>query len=102
MPEYIIAYLGGAEPETPEAGAAQRQKWHDWLEGIGEHVLNPGTPLGPSKRVSAAGVSEAGPDCMNGFTVVHANNFDEALEMAQSCPFLEIGDLQVSEVKSMG
>ena len=43
-----------------------------------------------------------GPDRLTGFTVVRAETLDAALEMAKACPFLEMGDLQVAEMKNMG
>jgi len=27
MPNFILAYHGGKKPETPEAGAAEMEKW---------------------------------------------------------------------------
>ena len=103
MPNYIIAYHGGQKPETPEAGAEQRERWKTWLSDQGEAVINPGTPLGMSKIVTADGVSDGGgPDSLTGFSVVQADSLDDALDMAKACPFLEIGTLEVAEMMEMG
>lgn len=102
MPDYIIAYHGGRKPESPEEGARQMERWKAWLGDLGAAVVNPGTPLGPSKIVSSTGVSDGdGPDSLTGFTVVSADSLDAALEMAKACPFLEIGTLEVAEMKQM-
>jgi len=103
MPNYIIAYHGGNQPETPEAGAEQMAKWKAWLGGLGDAVVNPGTPLGKSQFVSASGVSDDGGAApMSGFSVVKADTMDAALDMAKACPFLDIGGtLQVAEMKEM-
>lgn len=103
MPSYIIAYHGGEKPESPEEGAKQMEKWKAWLGGLGDAVVNPGTPLGKSMMVSAAGVSDAdGSNAMSGFSIMQADSQDAAIEMAKVCPFLETGGtLEVAEIKEM-
>ena len=103
MPDYIIAYHGGKKPESPEEGAKHMAKWKAWLDGLGDAVVNPGTPLGKSKTVSSSGVSDdGGPNPLSGFSMVKADSMDTALEMAKACPFLDTGGtLEVAEVMQM-
>jgi len=103
LSNYIIAYHGGRKPESPEEGAKHMAKWKAWVGGLGDAVVNPGTPLGKSKIVSSSGVSDdGGPNAMSGFSIVKADNMDAALEMAKGCPFLELGGtLEVAEVMEM-
>ena len=101
MPKYVIAYLGGKQVANPEARAAQMAKWKTWVEGLGNRMVNPGTPLGQGKLVSADGVSERGPNHLTGFSIVLADNIDAALGIAQSCPFLEIGTIEIAEAMEM-
>ncbi len=103
MPNFIIAYHGGKQPETPEEGARHMAKWKAWVAGLGDAAVNPGTPLGKSRIVSASGVSDdGGPNPMSGFSVVRAENLEGALEMAGECPFLDTGGtLEVAEMKEM-
>jgi len=102
MPEYIIAYHHGDEPETPEEGAEGMAKWQAWIGGLGNAVVNPGTPLGMNKFVTQNGVlDEGGSSRLTGFTVVRADNIEVAVEMAKACPFLEVGTLQVAEMMEM-
>jgi hypothetical protein len=102
LPSYIIAYHGGKKPESPEEGARQKAKWKAWLDGLGDAVVNPGTPLGMSRFVSSGGVSDdGGPDPLTGFSIVKADSMDAALEMAKECPFLDIGTIEVAEVMDM-
>lgn len=79
------------------------KKWGIWLEDLGDAAINPGTPLGKSKIVSASGISDyGGPDAMSGYTVVEANSMEEAIEMAKACPFLETGGtLEVAQMMQM-
>ena len=102
MSNYIIAYHGGKEPESPEEGARQMARWQAWVAGLGDAVVNPGTPLGKFKTVTSGGVSDdSGSDPLTGFSVVKADSMDAALEMAKACPFLEIGTIKVAEVMEM-
>jgi len=99
MTQYIIAYLGGKQPESPEAGKAQFAKWQAWIEGLGEAVVNPGTPLKQSRTLGSDGVKEGGP--LSGFAVIEAGSIEEAVDMAKSDPFLEMGSVQVAEMIQM-
>ena len=99
MAEYIIAYHGGGEmPEDPEAYQAQ---FMAWIAGLGDAVVNPGTPLGPSRVVTPEGVSEDGGVNLMGFSVVKADSLEAAVEIARSCPFLVIAPVEVAEAKQM-
>ena len=74
-----------------------------WVGGIGDALVNPGTPLGKPKTVSSGGVSDdSGPNRLTGFSIVKADSMDAALEMAKGCPFLEFGTVDVAEVMEMG
>jgi hypothetical protein len=102
MSQYVLAYHGGKMPESPEEGAKQRAKFGAWLGGLGDAVVNPGTPLGKSKTVSSSGVSDdGGSNPLMGFSIVKADSMDAALEIAKGCPFLEFGTIEVAEVKQM-
>ncbi len=101
MPQYILAYRGGRQPDTPEEGKAQMQRWKTWLGDLGDAVVNPGTPLGTSRFVTASGVSESGPEPLTGYSIINADDMESALTAAKACPFAEIGTLEVAEIKSM-
>jgi len=102
MPNYILAYHGGKKPESPEEGAKHMAKWKAWMTGLGDAMVNPGTPLGKSKTVSADGVSnDGGPNPLAGYSIVQADDIDGAVKMAITCPFLEMGTIEVAQVMEM-
>ncbi len=102
MPNFIFAYHGGRKPDSPEEGQALMARWQAWIEGLGDAAVNPGTPVGLSKTVSADGVEDGGgPNPLSGFSVVAADSMDAALALAKGCPHLEIGTIEVAEMKSM-
>ena len=98
MPKFIFAYHGGKMPETPEEGAKVMAAWQSWLAGMGDAVIDPGNPVGPSKTVSAGGVSDdGGANPLSGYTLVTADTFDAAVELAKGCPILDHGSVEVAE-----
>ena len=103
MSNYIIAYHGGNKPANPEEGGKHMEKWKAWVGGLGDAVVNPGTPLGKSKTVSSNGVSDdGGSNPLMGFTIVKADDIDAVLEMAKICPHVEFGGtLEVAEMMEM-
>jgi len=103
MAQYIITYLGGEQPSTPEAGKQHFAKYKEWLAALGDSAVSPANPLKNTKTVSSDGVVTAGSaTAMSGYTIIEADSMEAALEIAQACPFLEIGgSLEVSELMRM-
>ncbi len=102
MPDYIIAYHGGTKPDSPQEGAEHMAKWQAWITDLGEAVVNPGTPLGPSKMVSHKGVSDAGgANALSGFSIITADDMEAALLIARDCPFLDMGEVEVAQIMTM-
>lgn len=101
MPKFVIAYLGGKQTANPQERAAQMAKWKAWVDGLGDRMVNPGMPLGQGKLATSNGVSERGPNHLTGFSIVLAEDMDAALNIAQRCPFLEIGTIEVAEAMEM-
>lgn len=104
MPQYMITYLGGNQPTTPEQGQAHFAKYKEWLASLGAAAISPMNPLKDTQTVSADGsVSSGSTSSMSGFTTVEAPTIDAAIDMAKACPFLDIGgSLEVSELVNMG
>ncbi|QLC23238.1 hypothetical protein HFP51_14210 [Parasphingopyxis sp. CP4] len=102
MAKYIFAYHGGKAPERPEEGAEVMAKWNAWLGGLGDAVVDGGNPAGPSKTVSASGVSDdGGANPISGYSLVQADSIDQAIEMAKGCPIMDHGTVEVAEAMDM-
>lgn len=103
MPDYVFAYYGEPTFESREAGTEHMTKWRAWMGGLGDAIVNPGCPTGKPKTVSSGGVSDgAGSNRLTGFSVVKADSMDAAIEMAQGCPHLDHGTVDVAEAMDMG
>ncbi len=103
MPQFIITYIGGKPPATPEEGKAHMAKYKEWLSSLGDSAVSPANPMKNTHTVSPDGeVSEGGKSSMSGYTIVTAESLDDAIDIAKDCPFLEIGgSLEVSELMQM-
>ena len=103
MPQYIITYLGGDQPSSPEEGKQHFAKYKEWLSSLGDSVVSPANPLKDTSTVNSDGtVTTECTTTMSGFTIIEADSMEAALLIAKACPFLDIGgSLEVSELVEM-
>ncbi len=103
MSQYLITYLGGDQPSSPEEGKQHFARYKAWLASLGEAAVSPANPIRNTSTVKPDGsVSAGSTTAMSGFTIIEADSMDAALEIARACPFLEVGgSLEVSELMSM-
>jgi hypothetical protein len=104
MTQFIIIYIGGDQPASPEEGQKHFAKYQQWLAALGSAAVSPMNPIKNTHTVHADGSVTQGSDmAMSGYTIVEADSLDDAISMAKACPFLEInGTLEVSELVKMG
>ena len=103
MNQYIITYLGGDQPSSPEEVQKNFAKYQEWLSSLGEAALKPMVPFKNTHTVNPAGSAAEGSSVsMTGHTIIQAESIERAIEYAKSCPFLEInGSLEVAELVQM-
>lgn len=103
MQKFLLAYHGGKKFETKEEGMAHMEYWKAWSTSLGNAIVDPGLPIGPSKTVSQDGVTDdGGANPLSGITIVQAESIDQALEMAKSCPHVAIGGtIEVGQAMNM-
>ena len=103
MPQYVIVYLGGDQPASPEEGKQRFAKYMDWLSSLGAAAVSPANPLMNTSTLRPDGSVVAGSSvAMSGYTVIEAGSMEQALSIAGACPFLETGGtLEVSELGKM-
>ena len=103
MPQYIITYLGGDKPSSPEEGKQHMSKYLDWLTSLGDSAVSPANPLKNTSTVNSDGtVTTGGTTTMSGYTIIEVGSMDAALSIAKACPFLDVGgSLEVSELMEM-
>jgi len=99
MPKFIFAYHGGKQPETQEEMAQIMSDWKNWLGSLGDALVDPGHPAGSSKTVHSKGVDDnGGANPLSGYTLIKADNMDNALAIAKDCPHRSHGTIEVAEL----
>lgn len=96
MPKFMMAYLpNGSQPADPDA---MMERWDTWMNDHAAQLIEPQNPFGPRRTVSADGISEGSSLPMMGYSVIEASDIDAAAQMAATCPFTEIGDLEIAQI----
>ena len=99
MPHFLFAYHGGKQPEIPEETEVEIGRWRSWFDRIGAAIVDPGNPVGMAKTVSAEGVTDdGGANPLSGYTIIHTESIDQALELAKACPIMGDGSIEVAEI----
>ena len=103
MTQYIISYLGGDQPSSPEEGKQHFAKYKEWLSSLGDAAVSPANPFKTTSTVNPDGtVTTGSTTSMSGYTITEAASMEAALTIAKACPFLDIGgSLEVSELMQM-
>lgn len=103
MTRYMLTYIGGDRPSSPEEGQKHMTKYKAWLSSLGDSAVSPANPLKNTSTVNPDGtVTTGGMTSMSGFTIIEADSMEAALLIAKACPFLDVGgSLEVSELIQM-
>lgn len=103
MPTYILTYLGTPRMVDKVAEAQHKQAYMEWLQRLGEAAISPMNPLRNFHVIDSNGqVQSGGQTGISGYTLIQADSIEVALEIAQTCPYLQVGGtLEVAELISM-
>ena len=102
MAKFLFVYHGGKQPETEEEGARVMAAWMAWMEKHADAMVDDGAPVGLSKTVTSDGVEDnGGANPASGYTLVNADSMEDAIAIAQGCPILEDGTVEVAECMEM-
>ena len=93
MKKYMFLMFGFEKP-TPEIMSA----WGKWFESIADKVVDQGGFHGDAKEISDAGTKDLpmGMESITGYTIINAENIDEAERLAQGNPY--IASIRVYEI----
>jgi hypothetical protein len=96
MKTFVFLHYGFVPP-TPEIGTA----WREWYESIADRIVDGGKPFRVGHEISKDGERPLplGPDSITGYTIISAENLDEAIEIARNCP--SIAAIRVYEAAAM-
>jgi hypothetical protein len=85
MKKFLVLHYGFVKPTPEEMGA-----WNKWFESIADIQVERGHLPG-GREISHLGVKDLpfGRDSITGYTMIKAENLDEAEKIAQECPFVD-------------
>ena len=105
MKEFLFLYRAEGRTGSPEQMQQQMQKWMAWMKDLGEkgHIKDHGQPLDLAGKVVGPSAVTDGPyaetkDLILGYTLILANDLDQAAELAGGCPIV-VGAGGVVEVR---
>lgn len=86
MKRYMLLHYGFEKP-TPEIMEA----WGKWFRSIADKTVENGGFHGAAKEISAEGSKDLpmDMDAITGYSVINAENIDEAEEIAKANPFVK-------------
>ncbi len=93
MSRYMMVYKGEATDMadmTPDQMEGVRQKWEDWMGGVGAALADIGAPFGPNASLVDDGSSGTAVS-LNGYSIVEADDMAAAVALADGHPFLSEG-----------
>ena len=110
MSEFALVYRSGGEKLSPEEMQTHLKHCMDWFDGLllTGVIKDKGVPLGSAggvvvgrQRAVHDGPFAETKDVISGFTLVQAKDLAEAIEIAKTCPVVEVGgSVEVRPVES--
>jgi hypothetical protein len=84
MGKYVYIYYAGTESDGGSAEA-----WGKWFGELGDKLVDGGNPFGEGgQAVSQDGIMAVKDQPATGYSIITADDMDEATELAQNCPLI--------------
>ncbi|MFT5723607.1 MAG: hypothetical protein ACI9JN_000722 [Bacteroidia bacterium] len=110
MKNFIVLYHAPAEAMAGMATATEEQKmegmkpWFAWKESIGDALVDFGAPLMGGTKLLPDGTAQASTKDVTGYSIIQANDIEEAKGMLKGHPHLAWTggcDIEVHETEAM-
>lgn len=94
MKKFIITYhaplsaLEQMQNTPPEQAEEGMKLWMQWAEKCGDHLVDLGTPLAGGQKLKVDGGSEPSERQVCGYSILRAENMEQAKEFLQGHPHL--------------
>jgi len=84
MGKYVYVYYAGKDSDGGSA-----EEWGKWFQELGDKLVDGGNPLGEGgQAVTGAGVMPVHNPPVTGYSIVKADDMDEAVKLAKGCPLM--------------
>jgi len=111
MNKYMLAYWTPVADQdrqpSPDEMKELFAQWDAWKTKFKNQVLDMGDALKPTGRVLTGGVVTDGPhieakEVLGGFSLVQAETYEHALEVAKECPIVHVPGASIEIREMMG
>ena len=113
MAKFLLVYRSVPDPAqdtpSPEQMQAIMAEWGAWFQKVGAAVVDGGDGLMPTgKMVHPNGTVTDGPfmeskELVGGYSILQADSYDQAAELAKSCPICKNGGtIEIRELAGFG
>jgi len=86
MGKYVFEYYDSSDGSN----SGDNDAWMGWFKELGDKVMDAGNPFGGNgMAVEKSGVSKIENFPCTGYTIVKADNMEEAVEIAKGCPLMK-------------
>jgi len=92
MKKFLVTYHAPADAmeqtmnATPEQQAEGMKAWMDWAQRAGSHLVEMGSPLMGGQKIGSDGASAQSGSNVSGYSILQAENMDEAKSLLQGHP----------------
>ncbi len=107
MKKFLALYLAPlselkkiSEPAQQEETGAGMNEWTEWMKKNEDAMVDPGTPLGKTKTVTTAGISDT-KNKIGGYSVVQAESHDSAAELFADNPHLKTRNASIEIIECL-
>ena len=85
MTRFIVLYVG-----PPTSPGASHEGWPAWFAKLGDKLVERGSPLAAASAQRSDGSTDAAGH-VNGYSLIQADDMDEALDLVSDHPYLGQG-----------
>jgi hypothetical protein len=93
MKRFLLLYSG-----PPAPPGASHEGWPEWFDSIGDALVDLGSPMLDGVVVHGDGSTTATTTTLNGFSVIQAEDRNEAVELVRDHPLLTLGSEYTIEI----
>jgi hypothetical protein len=92
MANFLLTFQGGGPmPATKEEQDQVMTAWTDWFGALGDALVDGGNPISQARANSPDGSVMEATSAPSGYSILKADNLDDAVGLAKGCPVLAGG-----------
>jgi hypothetical protein len=111
MEKFVVLYFCSMEDQMAVSQQPQEERekgmahWFEWQKELGDKLVDFGAPLFGSARINKNGSFTESALELTGYSIIQAEDLDEAKELVKNHPHFTYGDscaVEVHEIMDMG